>query len=146
MVRYVKENFFQRYRTFEDLAHLNALLEGWLREEADRRVHGTVKEIVRERYLREAPVLLPLPAVRFDTSYRENRQVSWDGYLEIRGNRYSVPASLCGLTVAVRIALDGQVRIFDREDRIAATHRLRSFRDGGWGKWIGLSRQFLSLF
>ena len=128
MVRYVKENFFQRYRTFEDLAHLNALLEGWLREEADRRVHGTVKEIVRERYLREAPVLLPLPAVRFDTSYRENRQVSWDGYVEIRGNRYSVPASLCGLTVAVRIALDGQVRIFDREDRIAATHR----RDGGW--------------
>ena len=132
MVRYVKENFFQRYRTFEDLAHLNALLEGWLREEADMRVHGTVKEIVRERYLREAPVLLPLPAVRFDTSYRENRQVSWDGYVEIRGNRYSVPASLCGLTVAVRIALDGQVRIFDREDRIAATHRLRPFRDGGW--------------
>ena len=93
MVRYVKENFFQRYRTFEDLAHLNALLEGWLREEADMRVHGTVKEIVRERYLREAPVLLPLPAVRFDTSYRE-----------IRGNRYSVPASLCGQTVSVRIA------------------------------------------
>ncbi|WP_218668821.1 Mu transposase domain-containing protein [Leptospirillum ferriphilum] len=80
-----------------------------------------MKEIVRERYLREAPVLLPLPAVRFDTSYRE-----------IRGNRYSVPASLCGLTVAVRIALDSQVRIFDREDRIAATHRLRPFRDGGW--------------
>ena len=68
------------------------------------RVHGTVKEIVRERYLREAPVLLPLPAVRLDTSYREIRQVSWDGYVEIRGNRYSVPASLCGQTVSVRIA------------------------------------------
>lgn len=132
MVRYVKENFFQRYRTFENLAHLNALLEGWLREEADTRVHGTVKEIVGERYLREAPVLLPLPAVRFDTSYRERRQVSWDGYVEIRGNRYSVPASLCGQTVAVRIGLDDAVRVYDREDRIAAMHRLRPFRDGGW--------------
>ena len=41
MVRYVKENFFQRHRAFESLAHLNQLLQKWLAEVADERVHGT---------------------------------------------------------------------------------------------------------
>ena len=132
MVRYVKENFFQRYRMFESLDHLNGLLKVWLRDVADQRLHGTVRKIVADRFSREAPALFPLPAVRFDTSYRERRQVSWDGYVEIRGNRYSVPAALCGQTVSVRIALDDTVRVYDREGGLAATHRLRSFRDGGW--------------
>jgi transposase len=57
VVRYVKENFFQRYRTFESLDHLNGLLEVWLREEADRRLHGTVREIVADRFSREASAL-----------------------------------------------------------------------------------------
>jgi transposase len=35
MVRYIKENFFVRYREFENLTHLNQLAEQWLREEAD---------------------------------------------------------------------------------------------------------------
>ena len=35
MVRYIKENFFVRYREFESLTHLNQLAEQWLREEAD---------------------------------------------------------------------------------------------------------------
>src|SRR5436309_8369873 len=53
MVGYIKQHFFVRYRAFESLAHLNALAEHWLREEADQRVHGTVKEVVSERFARE---------------------------------------------------------------------------------------------
>jgi len=53
MVRYIKENFFVRYREFENLTHLNQLAEQWLREEADQRLHGTVKEVVAERFVRE---------------------------------------------------------------------------------------------
>lgn len=132
MVRYVKENFFQRYRAFESLSHVNGLLEAWLEAEADPRLHGTVKEVVSERFAREASALLPLPAVRFDTSYRERRQVSWDGYVEIRANRYSVPAALCGQTVAVRIGLDDTVRVYDPQDRLVAQHRMRPFDQGGW--------------
>lgn len=37
-------------RSFENLAHMNALPERWLVEEADPRVHGTVKEVVSERF------------------------------------------------------------------------------------------------
>jgi len=75
MVRYVKENFFQRYRRFESLGHLNQLLEQWLREVADERVHGTLKERVMDRFEQEQPHLHPLPHIRFDTSYREGRRV-----------------------------------------------------------------------
>jgi transposase len=94
MVGYVKNHFFVRYREFESLAHMNELARGWLKEEADQRLHGTLKEVVIERFRKEAPYLGPLPRVRYDTSYREERFVHWDGYIDVRGNRYSVPADL----------------------------------------------------
>jgi transposase len=100
MVRYVKENFFVRYRSFESWEHLNQLAEQWLREEADLRVQGTVKEVVAERFEREKPHLKPLPAIRYDTSYFEYRHVAWDGYIDVRGNRYSVPPALVECSIS----------------------------------------------
>jgi hypothetical protein len=129
MVGYVKHNFFVRYRTFESWAHLNQLAERWLAEEADPRVHGTVKEIVIERFSREAPFLRELPDRRFDTSYREVRHVAWDSYIDVRGNRYSVPDELVGRSVAVRIGLDGSLRIF-HGDRLVASHHMRHISQG----------------
>jgi transposase len=129
MVGYIKGHFFVRYRRFESWAHLNQLAEQWLVEEADPRVHGTVKEVVAERFARELPFLGSLPRQRYDTSYRELRQVSWDAYIEVRGNRYSVPASLVGQTVAVRIGLDRTLRVYHGE-RLVATHLLRSAQEG----------------
>lgn len=130
MVGYLKHHFFVRYRQFESFAHLNQQLEAWLKSEADTRVHGTVKEVVSERFQREAPYLKPLPRTPFDTSYREIRNVAFDGYVEVRGNRYSVPDALCGQTVACRLTLDGRLTVFDAKDRVAADHRLRPARDG----------------
>lgn len=130
MVGYVKHNFFERYRTFESFAHLNQLAEQWLKEEADQRIHGTVHEVVAERFLREQPALKALPKVRYDTSYFEWRRVSWDSYIDVRGNRYSVPAELVGQRVAVRIGLDDTLRIYQAET-LVATHRLRS-KEQGW--------------
>ncbi len=130
MVGYIKGNFFVRYRSFESWAHLNQLAEQWLREEADQRLHGTVKEIVAERFQREQPALKPLPRIRYDTSYFEFRRVSWDSYIDVRGNRYSVPAELVGQRVAVRIGLDGTLRVYQAET-LVARHTLRS-RQEGW--------------
>jgi transposase len=129
MVAYIKHHFFVRYRAFDSWAHLNQLAEQWLREEADQRRHGTVHEIVAERFTREAPQLQPLPAVRYDTSYWELRQVAWDAYIDVRGNRYSVPAALTGQRVAIRIGLDDQLRIF-AGDQLVAEHRLRPVAEG----------------
>lgn len=130
MVGYIKHHFFVRYRSFESFAHMNELARQWLTEEADRRLHGTVKEIVHERFVREAPFLGPLPGIRYDTSYREQRCAHWDGYIDVKGNRYSVPSSLCGKTVTIKITLDGGLLIYDG-DVPAAYHRLQN-PSRGW--------------
>lgn len=132
MVGYVKQHFFVRYREFESWAHLNRLAEEWLATEADRRVHGTVREVVAERFARETPHLKPLPARRFDTAYRERRFVSWDGYVAVRGNRYSAPTELCGQAVTVRIDLEGFLAVYDAAGEVVAEHRLQPATDG-WG-------------
>jgi hypothetical protein len=55
--------------------------------------------------------------------------VSWDAYIEVRGNRYSVPDTLAGRRVSVRIALDGTVAVYDGEQKVAH-HRLRPASEG----------------
>ena len=147
MVGYIKHNFFVRYRSFESWAHLNQLAERWLAEEADLRVQATVKEVVSERFARELPALSPLPAVRFDTSYREFRQVAWDAYIDVRGNRYSVPARLAGSTVEIRLSLDGYLRIYDPLDLTpdklpVATHQLRRAQEG----WVSVPEHHAALW
>jgi transposase len=134
MVGYLKHHFFVRYRQFQSLTHLNQQLEAWLSAEADRRVHGTVREVVIERFQREAPHLKPLPGIAFDTRYREQRVVAWDGYVDVRGNRYSVPDHLCGQTVTVRISLDGDLTVFDGHDRPVADHHLKAASEG----WVAV--------
>ena len=130
LVGYVKQHFFQRYRAFESWAHLGQLLEAWLLEEADQRLHGTVKEVVAERFERERPALMPLPAHRFDTSYVETRHVGWDAYVNVRGNRYSVPSAYCGQMVTVRISLDDELVVYAGE-RCIARYRLVA-PEAGW--------------
>ncbi len=67
---------------------------------------------------------------RFDTAYHERRVVAWDGYIEVRGNRYSVPGELCGTLVEVRIGLDGGLAIYNGAGALAARHRLQSAKTG----------------
>ena len=129
-VGYVKQHFFQRYRAFESWAHLGQLLETWLLEEADQRLHGTVKEVVAVRFERERPALMPLPAHRFDTSYVETRHVGWDAYVNVRGNRYSVPSAYCGQMVTIRLSLDDELAVYAGE-RCIVRHRLVT-PEAGW--------------
>ena len=129
MVGDVKHNFFHRYRLFESLEHMNTLAEKWLLEEPDPRMHGTVKDEVAERFERERPYPGPLPRTRYDTSYRELRWVGQDAYIDVRGNRYSVPAVLCGRRVVIRITLDGRLRIYD-DTELVAEHLLRPAVEG----------------
>ncbi len=130
MVGYVKHNFFERHRSFESFDHMNMLGLRWLEEEADQRLHGTVKEIVAERFLREVPALGALPRVRYDTSYLERRIGAWDGYIDVWGNRYSIPDRLRGERVQVRISLDGDLSVYDENDMKVLDCRLRPASEG----------------
>ncbi|MFN8177677.1 MAG: IS21 family transposase [bacterium] len=131
-VGYIKHHFFVLYRSFESFAHMNQLAEQWLTAVADPRLHGTVKEVVSERFVREAPHLRALPAVRYDTSYRESRWVGWDAYIDVLGNRYAVPGSLAGQRVAIRITLQGDIHVY-ADEVLVATHAIRPVSEG-WAK------------
>jgi len=130
MVGYIKQHFFVRYRAFDSLAHMNQVAEQWLLEEADQRVHGPTGEVVSARFERERPALHGLPSLRYDTSYLEMRRVSWDCYIDVRGNRYSVPDHLAGQQVQVRIGLDDQLRVY-AADQLLASYPLQD-RSQGW--------------
>jgi len=141
MVGYVKQHFFVRYRSFESLAHLNQQLEAWLIDEADRRLHGTVKEVVSVRFAREAPTLRDLPPSSFETDYHQTRKVAWDGYIEVRGNRYSVPTDQAGKAVQIRLSLGGLLRVYAEEVCIAR-HRLRDPAEG----WVSVPEHHRDLW
>ena len=71
-----------------------------------------------------------LPVHRFDTSYVETRQVGWDAYVNVRGNRYSVPSAYCGQMVTVHVSLDNALAVYAGERGIAR-HRLTP-AEAGW--------------
>jgi len=131
MVGYVKHNFFERYRAFESLAHVNQLLMHWLQHVADERVLRQFEQTPQQRFVEERLTLQALPPSAFDTSYRDMRQVSWDGYIDVRGNRYTVPTQYCGQGVSIRIGLLGQLRVYNAADSLIATHLLRP-KQQGW--------------
>lgn len=156
MVGYVKHNYFVRYRAFESLNHLNQMLAKWLTEEADQRVHGTLKEVVADRFSRKRDTLGASPSARFDTSYVENRHVACDGYVEVRGNRYSVPDSYCGKQIVVRISLDDQICLTDLNSEVIADHLQRPAIEGWstvpahhknlWRQVLQVERRDLSVY
>lgn len=50
------------------------------------------------------------------------RHVAWDGYIEVRGDRYSVSETWCGKPVSIRITLDDELRIYGDEQLKAARY------------------------
>lgn len=129
-VGYVKNHFFQRYRSFDSYAHLNQLLEQWLNTSAHQRVLRQFQQTPAQRFEEEQPHLLPRPAVDFDTRYYDIRHVSWDAYIEVKGNRYSVPAHCCGQQVIIRTSLDAELTVYDLRDQELTRHRLVDRRHG----------------
>ena len=127
MVGYVKGNFFQRYRGFESFYHVNNLARKWLEEEADPRVHATVKEVVAKRFIQEAPHLQPLPPRRFDTSYRERRWVGWDGFVDVRAT-----ATACRMITGLRPSPSGLAW----RDHSASTPARSMWPSTDFGPWV----------
>jgi hypothetical protein len=116
-IRYIKSSFWPGL-DFDSIAELNRQALVWCGE-ANRRIHGTTREIPMERLVREG--LQPLNGQPgYDTSYVSHRQVAKDCLVSYRGNRYSAPHAYAGKSVVVRESLDsGTVRIFHQQELIA---------------------------
>ncbi|MGH9647031.1 MAG: IS21 family transposase, partial [Bryobacteraceae bacterium] len=124
-VRYLRQGFFYG-RSFTDLADVNAQCSAWLRDVANRRLHGTTGELPCTRLEREQHQLLALPAIAYVPLISLGRRISRDGFVSYNGNGYSVPDGLRHAEVQVRATLT-TVSIL-QGDQLVALHPLLSGR------------------
>ena len=119
-VGYVKGNAVAGH-PFLSWAALEAHLGWWMREIADRHIHGTTGEKPIERFTRaEAAVLRPIDGRPPFRQLRELvRRVQADGTIELDTNAYTVPWRLIGETVQVVVA-GGRISIRHRGIELAA--------------------------
>jgi transposase len=142
-VGYVKGNAIAGH-AFISWSALEAHLGWWMREIADRHVHGTTAEKPIERFAREeAGALRPLNGRPPFRQLRELvRRVQADCTIELDTNAYSVPWRLVGETVQVVVA-GGRVSICHRGIEVAAhgetTGRRRRVTDLAHLEGIGRS-------
>ncbi len=100
-VKYVKENCFKG-REFNDLEEAKKFLSAWLRETANRRIHGTTGKKPENIFLEiEKNKLAPLPSQDFVFSKSGSATVRTDCHIVHEGNFYSVPYTYIGMDVDV---------------------------------------------
>ena len=119
-VGYVKHNAIAGH-SFVSWSALEGHLDWWMREIADRRIHGTTAEAPIERFLRdEAKALRPLDGRPPFAQTRELiRRVQADATIELDTNAYSVPWRLIGETVEV-VVTGSRVSVRHRGEEVAS--------------------------
>ncbi|MEW6215777.1 MAG: hypothetical protein AB1478_11365, partial [Nitrospirota bacterium] len=124
--QYAERDFFIG-QGFKNLDDLNNRSKNWMDEVANKRIHGTTKEIPVIRLEEERGYLLALPAKRYEYYQELCRRSSKDCYISYQGNRYSVPhkyANKKELSVKVSDS-QGKIYIYAGVDLIAS-HNLSS--------------------
>ena len=101
---------------FDEVAEINA--RPFQKREDSRRI-----VFVRD----ERPLLHPLPAVRFELADLRKAKAGPNYHIQVDRNFYSVPSTLIGQSVDVRIT-SHIIEIFDGADRVACHTRLRGVR------------------
>jgi hypothetical protein len=106
----------------KSLAELNARLAAADAAEDARHVDGRAQS-VGEAFAVEAPLLVALPAERFDTALTLTARVDRYAQIMVRQCQYSVPARLIGARVRVALSASELV-VFDGSTRVACHPRL----------------------
>ncbi|MEW6003552.1 MAG: IS21 family transposase [Nitrospirota bacterium] len=119
-IDYIRERFWRGY-SFSSTQNANKDIINWLSETANRRIHGTHREPVDERWAREIPCLKNHPPSDYDTSLKVFRKVYKDCLLSYNGNRYQVPYHVVGRRVMLKIKDDIICIYHDQE--LLATYR-----------------------
>jgi transposase len=127
LIKYVRMNFWPG-RTFLDFDDLNKQAIDWRTQVANQREHRTTRRIVRLFFeAEEQKFLLARNPNVYDTDELLSRVVPPDFHILYETNRYSVPWTLVGSTVTLRVN-HLQIKIFYSE-RIVTAHP-RSYRRG----------------
>jgi hypothetical protein len=113
VVPFVRQSFFAG-ETFIDLADAQHRVEGWCRQRAGMRIHGTTQVRPAEAFrIEELPVLAPPPTAPYDLPIYAIAKVHRDHHIEVARALYSIPGNLIGTRVEVR-ADRSLVRVFSR--------------------------------
>lgn len=124
-IRYLKENFLLG-RTFADLADLRAQGQHWQSAVANSRRHATTRERPCDLFISEA--LIPISSVAaYRVSQRVERLVDAEGYVRVKGSRYSVPPAAGGQRVVVE---QGDQRIVVRLGEVIIAEHAPATRIG----------------
>src|SRR5690606_12844943 len=126
---YLEEDFV-RASGFETIEELNERVRLWLRDTANRRVHGTTQAVPDEQWRAERDLLIRLPEQRFLSYDEELRRVDPDCTLSIRGTRYTVPHDLANKNVWVRLHSE-HFEVLAPGGRIVFTWRYVAEQDKG---------------
>jgi transposase len=127
-VDYIRESFWRGY-TFTTIEQANRDLLTWLTETANRRKHGTHRQMVDMRWQQELTSLSPCPTSDYDTSIKEYRKVYKDCSISYNGSRYQVPPEVIGKKILLKIK-DGIIRFYD-DDRLLVMHK-KAEEKGSW--------------
>ncbi len=124
LIKYIRMNFWPA-RKFSDLSDLNQQATKWRDEICNRREHRSTRQIPRLHFERdEKPALMAPNPHAFGTDEILSRVVPSDFHILYETNRYSVPWTLCGITVTVRTDAD-RVRVY--YDSQLVTSHARSY-------------------
>ena len=115
---YIRERFWRGY-TFNSLEVLNRDMRRWLDETANRRIHGTHRQPVIDRWQQEIPQLGKLPPSDYDTSIKIYRKVYKDCQISYNTNRYLIPHQFVGKKVLLKIK-NGTIHIYHDQDLLVS--------------------------
>lgn len=138
-VDYIRESFWRGY-PFTTLEQANRDLLNWLNETANRRQHGTHRQMVDMRWQQELANLSPCPASDYDTSVKEYRKVYKDCSISYNASRYQVPLEVIGKKILLKVK-DGVIRFYD-DDRLLVTHH-EAKEKGSWVTDADITAQIL---
>ncbi|MFC6086545.1 IS21 family transposase [Sphaerisporangium aureirubrum] len=104
------------------LAELNALIDAWDSADDARRI-GSRPRTIGDHFAIEQPLLKPLPGEAFETGLLLSPRVDRYSQINVRTNRYSVPARLIGRQVRVMLHASELV-VYDGREEVARHERL----------------------
>lgn len=124
LIKYIRMNFWGG-RSFTDFEDLTKQLFVWRNQTANQREHRVTRRVVRIFFeSEEKPKLMELNPVPYDTDEIFSRNVTSDFHLQYETNKYSVPWTLVGMTVTVRVN-DHAIKVYYNQKFICS--HIRSY-------------------
>lgn len=122
LIKYIRANFWSG-RSFENFDDLQKQLIAWRNGTANSREHRSTRRVVKLLFESEEKPKLQRPnPVPYDTDEIFSRNVTSDFHLQYEANRYSVPWTLVGMTVTVRVNAN-EIKIYYFEKFITSHPR-----------------------